>query len=132
MELRQLRYLDAVARRRSFTQAALDLHLAQSALSQQVGRLERELGVQLFIRGRRVERRPEPVLDVKAVYYRNNPILRGTIEGSMPGSYSENAVCSSIMRAATAWNVPADVEALRLTAPDTARRWRAAELEVRP
>ena len=23
----------------------------------------------------------------------------------MPGSYSENAVCSSIMRAATAWNV---------------------------
>jgi LysR family transcriptional regulator, transcription activator of glutamate synthase operon len=50
MELRQLRYLDAVARRRSFTQAALDLHIAQSALSQQVGRLERELGVQLLRR----------------------------------------------------------------------------------
>jgi DNA-binding transcriptional LysR family regulator len=50
MELRQLRYLDAVARRRSFTQAALDLHVAQSALSQQVGRLERELGVELLRR----------------------------------------------------------------------------------
>jgi LysR family transcriptional activator of glutamate synthase operon len=50
MELRQLRYLDAVARRRSFTQAALDLHIAQSALSQQVGRLERELGVELLRR----------------------------------------------------------------------------------
>src|SRR5918996_1323592 len=56
MELRQLRYLDAVARRRSFTQAALDLHLAQSALSQQVGRLERELGVELL---RRTTRRVE-------------------------------------------------------------------------
>ena len=56
MELRQLRYLDAVARRRSFTQAALDLHVAQSALSQQVGRLERELGVELL---RRTTRRVE-------------------------------------------------------------------------
>jgi DNA-binding transcriptional LysR family regulator len=56
MELRQLRYLDAVAGRRSFTQAALDLHVAQSALSQQVGRLERELGVELL---RRTTRRVE-------------------------------------------------------------------------
>jgi DNA-binding transcriptional LysR family regulator len=56
MELRQLRYLDAVARHRSFTQAALDLHIAQSALSQQVARLERELGVELL---RRTTRRVE-------------------------------------------------------------------------
>jgi DNA-binding transcriptional LysR family regulator len=56
MELRQLRYLDAVARRRSFTQAAEDLHIAQSALSQQVSRLERELGVELL---RRTTRRVE-------------------------------------------------------------------------
>jgi LysR family transcriptional activator of glutamate synthase operon len=50
MELRQLRYLEAVARHRSFTQAALDLHVAQSALSQQVRQLERELGVELLRR----------------------------------------------------------------------------------
>jgi DNA-binding transcriptional LysR family regulator len=56
MDLRQLRYLDAVARHRSFTQGALDLHIAQSALSQQVGRLERELGVELL---RRTTRRVE-------------------------------------------------------------------------
>jgi DNA-binding transcriptional LysR family regulator len=56
MELRQLRYLDAVARHRSFTRAALDLHIAQSALSQQVSRLERELGVELL---RRTTRRVE-------------------------------------------------------------------------
>jgi DNA-binding transcriptional LysR family regulator len=56
VELRQLRYLEAVARRRSFTQAARDLHIAQSALSQQVSRLEREVGVELL---RRTTRRVE-------------------------------------------------------------------------
>jgi DNA-binding transcriptional LysR family regulator len=56
MELRQMRYLDAVARRRSFTRAAEDLYIAQSALSQQVSSLERELGVQLL---RRTTRRVE-------------------------------------------------------------------------
>jgi DNA-binding transcriptional LysR family regulator len=56
MELRQLRYLDAVARHRSFTRASFDLHVAQSAVSQQVGQLERELGVELL---RRTTRRVE-------------------------------------------------------------------------
>jgi 3-polyprenyl-4-hydroxybenzoate decarboxylase len=42
---------------------------------------------------------------VTAITHRDDPILRGTIEGCLPGSYSENAVGSSIMRAATAWNV---------------------------
>ncbi len=48
---------------------------------------------------------PKPTIRVTCITHRNDPILRGTIEGSMPGSYSENAVTSSIMRAATAWNV---------------------------
>ena len=51
------------------------------------------------------DRSPKPTIRVTCITHRNDPILRGTIEGSMPGSYSENAVCSSIMRAATAWNV---------------------------
>src|SRR5919197_6074234 len=56
MELRQLRYFAAVARQGSFTRAADELHLAQSALSQQVRRLERELRVELLVRAsRRVE-----------------------------------------------------------------------------
>lgn len=50
MELRQLRYLEAVARHRHFTRAAEELHLAQSALSTQVRRLEAELGVSLLRR----------------------------------------------------------------------------------
>jgi 4-hydroxy-3-polyprenylbenzoate decarboxylase len=51
------------------------------------------------------ERSPKPAIRVTCITHRHDPILRGTIEGTMPGSYSENSVCSSIMRAATAWNV---------------------------
>jgi 4-hydroxy-3-polyprenylbenzoate decarboxylase len=51
------------------------------------------------------DRSPKPTIRVTAITHRNDPILRGTIEGSLPGSFSENAICSSIMRAATAWNV---------------------------
>jgi DNA-binding transcriptional LysR family regulator len=50
LELRQLRYFAAVARHGSFTRAADELNLVQSALSQQVRRLERELGVELLRR----------------------------------------------------------------------------------
>jgi LysR family transcriptional regulator, transcription activator of glutamate synthase operon len=50
MELRQLRYVDAVARHRHFTRAAEELHVAQSALSHQIRKLEAELGADLFER----------------------------------------------------------------------------------
>jgi DNA-binding transcriptional LysR family regulator len=50
MELRHLRTIAAVARHRSFTRAGEELHLAQSAISQQIRRLEQELGVEVFRR----------------------------------------------------------------------------------
>lgn len=53
MELYQLRYFLELARERNFTRAASRLHLAQTALSEQIRKLEEELGVRLFDRGRR-------------------------------------------------------------------------------
>jgi LysR family nitrogen assimilation transcriptional regulator len=50
MELRQLRYFVAVAKNESFKKAAIELRIAQPALSRQIGLLEHELKAPLFTR----------------------------------------------------------------------------------
>lgn len=50
MEFRQLQYAIQIASERNFSRAAEKLHIAQPSLSQQVSKLEKELGVLLFKR----------------------------------------------------------------------------------
>lgn len=50
MELRQLQYAIQIAEERNFSRAAEKLHIAQPSLSQQLSKLEKEIGVLLFQR----------------------------------------------------------------------------------
>jgi LysR family transcriptional activator of glutamate synthase operon len=59
VELRQLQYFVKVAKKQHVTRAAEELHVAQSAVSRQIGQLEQELGVNLFIqKGRNLHLTP--------------------------------------------------------------------------
>src|SRR5581483_6516252 len=75
MELRRLRYFEAVARHRHFTRAAEELHVAQSALSHQVRALEQELGVGLL---NRTTRSVEPTEAGRLVAARARAIMAET------------------------------------------------------
>ena len=59
MDLGQLRYFSKIVEHRSFTKAARDCSVSQPALSQQIGKLEKELGQPLFERqGRTIRLTP--------------------------------------------------------------------------
>ena len=59
MDLGQLRYFSKIVEHRSFTKAARDCSVSQPALSQQIGKLEKELGQPLFERqGRSIRLTP--------------------------------------------------------------------------
>ena len=53
LRLEQLRTFEVVARRLSFSAAADELHLTQSAISRQIKSLEDDLGTAVFNRGTR-------------------------------------------------------------------------------
>jgi DNA-binding transcriptional LysR family regulator len=75
MDIRQLRYFEAVARHRHFTNAADELHVAQSALSHQVRQLEAELGVELL---RRTTRSVQPTEAGEIVAARARAVIAET------------------------------------------------------
>ena len=53
MDFKSLEYFEAVAQELNFTKAAERLHMSQPPLSNAIKQLEEDLGVQLFIRGKR-------------------------------------------------------------------------------
>jgi len=56
MLFRQMEYFQAVVEKHSFSEAAEICHVSQSAISQQIARLEDELGVKLLERHNRTFR----------------------------------------------------------------------------
>lgn len=50
MDYRHLKYFMEVAEQRSFSKAARNLHISQSAISRMIKALEEEMGVTLFLR----------------------------------------------------------------------------------
>ena len=48
---------------------------------------------------------PKHTIRVTAITHRKRPILRGTLEGTLPKMLNENSIMSSVQRAALAWNV---------------------------
>jgi 4-hydroxy-3-polyprenylbenzoate decarboxylase len=48
---------------------------------------------------------PRPTMKVTCITHRRDPIFQGCLEGTLPGSYSENSVMSAVQRAGIAWNI---------------------------
>lgn len=115
MTLRQLEVFLAIARARSYRQAAEALHTSQPALSQHVRELEAELGVRLFDRlsrgvvmteaGRLLEERAKRVFatltDVREVLGELQGLQRGSLlvgASTTPGIYVLPAVIGEFRR----------------------------------
>ena len=110
MEFRHLRTIVAVAHHRSFTKAAEELYLAQSAISQQIRRLEEELGIQVFRRSSRsvelteegevilghAQRVLAEVDDMQSEMEELTGVMRGTVRigGVWPSGPTTSSACS--------------------------------------
>lgn len=82
MEIRQLRYIDYVAQYSNFSKAANELHVSQQTLSQQIMKLEDEIGFQIFERTTRfvkLTRRGEQLLQKARVVLINYDDLVETV-----------------------------------------------------
>jgi LysR family hydrogen peroxide-inducible transcriptional activator len=93
MEMHQLRYVVAVARTGNFSRAAEQCHVSQPSLSQQVQKLENELGERLFDRMKRATkltphgtaflRRAERILEEADAAKREATDARNLMRGSI-------------------------------------------------
>ena len=117
LALGQLRSFEAVARRLSFSGAAEELFVTQSAVSRQIMALEQELGVPLFSRGtRRVEATPSGEVLLRAVR-----LGLGTIDAAVrqirAGTGRRRVSVTTFASFASLWLLPR-LEAFQRRLPD--------------
>lgn len=121
MELRQLRYFVAVAEERHFGRAAARLLIAQPALSQQIRKLEKQLGADLFTR---TTRRVELTMAGEALLVEARRVLAGAerarsvVGRSLRGELGQVRI--SFVSSAALALLPRLTQALRAEAPDVA------------
>ena len=142
MDLRQLAYVEAVARNANFTRAAAELHVAQPALSVAIRRLESELGVRLFERtsrrvsltsagtafldrAARVSREVDALVDEMRDY-------AGGVRGRLRLSawYHAEPDLLGFMRDFTAANPLVEVSIQELPAPESLASLRAGDIDL--
>ena len=93
LDIRQLRYFIAVAKYLSFTEAANQLYVAQSAISQQIADLEEKMGVKLFKRSKRsVELTPAGAVFLKEA----EEIVEKMAEAVDKARQTENGIIGSL------------------------------------
>src|SRR4051812_41095567 len=109
MELRQLQYFVAVVRHGQFTRAAEALWITQPALSQQVRRLEAELGVELL---RRTSRGVLPTPAGEALLAHAESVLAELERAREERDRPSGATRGRVRVAATAADAPRLPEAL--------------------
>src|SRR6478609_2053359 len=142
MDVRQLEYFVAVVEELNFTRAAARCHVAQSALSYQIARLEREHGVTLLERTSRSVRvaaagellfhRARAVLDVaRAELAELAGVISGRLRLGMVGSTGQAAPVVERTLAAFHQRHPAVEIAIRDTGSrHMAEQVRAGELDI--
>ena len=120
MELRHLRYFVAVAEELHFGRAAARLGIAQPPLSQQIRQLEREIGVDLFVRARRVAlTEPGRVLlvEARAILQR---VAAATLAAQRAQRGETGALAVGVVASATYGVVPRIFRTFRARHPDVA------------
>lgn len=111
VELRQLRYVVAVAEEGSFTRAAARCFVVQSALSHQVKALEIELGVTLFARtSRRVELTAAGDAFLPAARTSLEAADRAAAEAAAASGHIRGRLSIGVIPTVTAVDVPAALE----------------------
>jgi LysR family transcriptional activator of glutamate synthase operon len=142
MDLRQIAYVEAVARNANFTRAAAEIHVAQPALSVAIRRLEAELGVRLFERtSRRVSLTPAgcAFLDRAARVTREVDALVNEMREYADGFrgrlrlsawYHVEPDLVGFMRDFTAANPLVDVSIQELSFDDTLATLRAGDIDL--